>query len=186
MIGCRLTRKWDVAHPREPQSYSLNERVVPDFIEAWSRLDPGYRDVSGEHDRHCSVFDLHKHPRRFADAAIDYRVLADAEFRPAAGTVLGAADYTFFSNFNWSGNNRYVIRNGDYVQIPRSQWPVLPMEEQFDAVLYLSPPLVITFEELSPTLCEDPDYLKMRLDRMALTPFPDQSLQRLCEGLEQE
>ena len=102
------------------------------------------------------------------------------------GTVPGAADYTFFSSFNWSGNNRYVIRNGDYVEIPRSQWRVLPMEEQVDAVLYLGPPSMITFEELSPTLCEDPDYLKMRLDRIALTPFPDQSLQRLCEGLEQE
>ena len=100
--------------------------------------------------------------------------------------MLGATDYTFFSSSNCSGNNRYVIRNRDYVEIPRSQWRVLPMEEQFDAVLYLGPPSVITFEELSPTLCEDPDYLKMRLDRMALTPFPDQSLQRLCEGLEQE
>lgn len=98
------------------------------------------------------------------------------------GTKLGAADWEFFSNFDWPGRSRYVIRNGEFVDIPRSQWRLLPMEDQFDALLYLGQPSAITFSTLPPTVCDDSDYMEMRLGRIALTAFPDQTLQRLCGG----
>lgn len=46
------------------------------------------------------------------------------------------------------------------------------LEGQFDAILYLGPPLSLTMAKLSPTLCSDPDYMAMRLGRLSLIPPP--------------
>jgi hypothetical protein len=46
--------------------------------------------------------------------------------------------------------------------------PPTKMEDQFDAVLYLGPVSSITQSLLSPSLCADAAYTKMRLARMAL------------------
>jgi hypothetical protein len=48
--------------------------------------------------------------------------------------------------------------------------PPTKMEDQFDAVLYLGPVSSITQSLLSPSLCADAEYRKMRLARMALEP----------------
>jgi hypothetical protein len=48
--------------------------------------------------------------------------------------------------------------------------PPTKMEEQFDAVLYLGPVSSITFAEVSPALCADAGYTKMRLARLAISP----------------
>jgi hypothetical protein len=45
-----------------------------------------------------------------------------------------------------------------------------PMEEAFDAVLYLGPPTSITYARFPETLCADADYLQMRRRRLALGP----------------
>jgi hypothetical protein len=42
------------------------------------------------------------------------------------------------------------------------------MEEQFDALLYLGPQSSIRRAQLSPALCADEAYMKMRKARMAL------------------
>jgi hypothetical protein len=44
------------------------------------------------------------------------------------------------------------------------------MEDQYDAVLYLGPVSSITMAEISPSLCADAAYMKMRLGRLALLP----------------
>jgi hypothetical protein len=49
------------------------------------------------------------------------------------GTVLGAADFATYA----SAERRVRIRGDDLIPIPANEWRVLPMEEQFDAVLYL-------------------------------------------------
>jgi hypothetical protein len=78
--------------------------------------------------------------------------------RPAlaltAGTSLGAARFGFYR----------ALGVGDEIR----------MEEQFDAVLYLGPPSSITVRrgEIDPALCADPDYMKMRVNRMALMEPP--------------
>lgn len=48
--------------------------------------------------------------------------------------------------------------------------PPTKMQEQYDAVLYLGPISSITMSQLSPLLCSDAEYSKMRLTRMALWP----------------
>jgi len=65
------------------------------------------------------------------------------------GTVLGAALF-------WPEAGRREVK----------------MEDQFDAVLYLGPPSKMTMSHLPPALCADPEYLRMRLGRLALVPPP--------------
>jgi hypothetical protein len=48
--------------------------------------------------------------------------------------------------------------------------PPTTMEEQYDAVLYLGPVSSITTADISPALCADAGYTKMRLARLALGP----------------
>ena len=48
--------------------------------------------------------------------------------------------------------------------------PPTRMEEQYDAVLYLGPISSITMSQLSPLLCTDAEYSRMRLARMSLGP----------------
>jgi hypothetical protein len=48
--------------------------------------------------------------------------------------------------------------------------PPTQMQDQFDAILYLSPPTAITFSELPKSLCADAEYTRMRLARLARAP----------------
>lgn len=79
------------------------------------------------------------------------------------GSVLGAADFSVY-------NSSISFVNGTVVRAK----PGLRMEEQFDALLYLGPSSNLTFSELPRSRCDDRDYMRMRLGRMALLPrFPD-------------
>jgi hypothetical protein len=42
------------------------------------------------------------------------------------------------------------------------------MDEQFDALLYLGPQSSITRSQLSPSLCADEAYMRMRVGRMEM------------------
>jgi hypothetical protein len=96
------------------------------------------------------------------------------------GTLLGAPDFDDYEN----ASERYVIRGvDDFVPLPRERWAKLRMEEQFDAVLLMGPASAQTSAPISPTLCADPGYIKMRLDRMALVglaPAEAASVKRAC------
>ncbi len=81
------------------------------------------------------------------------------------GTAFGAADFDFFYA---SPMNRVTVTEGKMTPVPREQWRVLRMEDQFDAVLYLGPPSTITVSQLAPSLCIDAHYMKMRLGRIEL------------------
>lgn len=81
------------------------------------------------------------------------------------GTVLGAADFSEFEN----PGQRYRIRgDDDFVPVPRDQWVSRRLEEIVDAILYVGPESGRTTAGISPKLCADPGYVKMRLDRIAL------------------
>ncbi len=81
------------------------------------------------------------------------------------GTVLGAADFSEFEN----PGQRYSIRGeDDFVPIPRDQWVKRPLEDIVDGILYVGPASGRTSAAISRTLCADPGYIKMRLDRIAL------------------
>jgi hypothetical protein len=52
---------------------------------------------------------------------------------------------------------------------PAPGWNTLTMEDEFDAMLYLGPRESLTTAKLPPSLCADPEYVKMRLARLALS-----------------
>jgi hypothetical protein len=89
------------------------------------------------------------------------------------GTVLGAVDVARY----WadSPSTRFTLRDGDHLPIPRQQWRSLRAEDQFDAVLYLGQPSAMTTIEWSPALCADAEYIKDRLERIALAGLPNRS-----------
>ena len=82
------------------------------------------------------------------------------------GTLLGAQDFAVcfpFPVYKFDKNGKIV-----------AQKPTRPlrMEEQFDAVLYVGPKSSITYSSLSPELCRDQAYIKMREARMELFSPP--------------
>jgi hypothetical protein len=80
-------------------------------------------------------------------------------------TRLGMLDSAGF----WSADMpRFAIRDGKPSPLPREQWRVLPMQEMFDALLYLGPSAAITTAKLPAALCADTAYRQMRRDRMLL------------------
>jgi len=91
-------------------------------------------------------------------------------------TVLGAADFSEFGGVS----ERYRIRGeDDFVPIPREQWVSRRLEDIVDAVLYVGPASSRTAAGISPALCADPGYLKMRLERIALMALPSGEADRV-------
>ena len=95
------------------------------------------------------------------------------------GTLLGAADFTFFYP---SDVPRATVQDGKILPILREQWVSLAMEDQFDAVLYLGPPSAMTMSERSPELCDDSTYMEMRRKRLSLVGMEPvlEELERSC------
>jgi hypothetical protein len=76
--------------------------------------------------------------------------------------LLGAKDFAVYYPFAI-----YVKdKNGKFVAQKATR--PLRMEEQFDAVLYVGPKSSITYSGLSPELCRDQAYVKMRTARLEL------------------
>jgi hypothetical protein len=96
------------------------------------------------------------------------------------GTVLGAADFTFYYPSEAMG--RFYIRDGkaDFGagQIPRDQWKTLRAEDQFDAVLVSrARPVPV---RPSPARCADKADIQERLRRATLTGIGVDALKQLC------
>ena len=96
------------------------------------------------------------------------------------GTVLGSADFSEFED----ARERYLIRGeNDFVPLPRERWASRRVEQEIDAVLYVGPASGRTTAPLSPVLCADPNYVKIRLERIALVGLPPGEadiVRRLC------
>ena len=91
------------------------------------------------------------------------------------GTVLGAEDFGFYN----PEVMRVSLRNGkpDFANpIPRDQWRSMPMQDQFDAILYLGPISSITISSLSPSVCNDSAYMAMRAKRSAAVGWAQATL----------
>lgn len=81
------------------------------------------------------------------------------------GTELGAIDFAEFS----PTDARFAVEDGRLVPVPEEEWRSLPIEEQFDALLFLGPRSEMTVRDaLVPEVCADPGYLEMRLQRMEM------------------
>jgi hypothetical protein len=85
-------------------------------------------------------------------------------------TSLGQAPFASF----------YAARTGrDAPAVLGEPWDSLPMQDQFDALLYLGPPDTITLAWLSRERCTDAAYMSMRLARLALVPWGSSQIDRL-------
>lgn len=81
------------------------------------------------------------------------------------GTRLGMRDAAMF----WSTEMpRVAMRDGKPSPLPSEHWRVLPMQDLFDALLYLGPAARITTAKLPAALCADSAYRQMRRYRMLL------------------
>ncbi|WP_114815151.1 hypothetical protein [Paraburkholderia kururiensis] len=78
------------------------------------------------------------------------------------GTPLGEASFaSYYPHAMFTKHDGVTVEI--YVDPIRS--PV--MQEQFDAILYLGPPPALTWSQPSPALSSDPEYIKMRSQRLA-------------------
>jgi len=102
-----------------------------------------------------------------------------------SGTVLGAVD---FGKYSIASLPRATIQNGRIVPIPKEQWRLLPMEDQFDAVLYLGPPAPPGQTSYTRDMCTDRAYLEERLRRLRLGAPPGSAdrLKQYCDGVSQQ
>ncbi|HZR22433.1 MAG TPA: hypothetical protein VFA59_02525 [Vicinamibacterales bacterium] len=90
------------------------------------------------------------------------------------GTRLGAEDVPPL------GLPRVTVQaDGSFVPIPKEKWIAMPMQEQFDAVLYLGPKSTLRERQLSAEVCSDREYIETHLQRMALAALPPFELDRV-------
>jgi len=101
---------------------------------------------------------------------------------PLRGTTLGAKDFASYTPGELGAANRVAVTNGQFVAVPREEWKVMRMEDQFDALLYLGAPASMTSITVPTSLCQDPEFVKRRLQRLTLggPPIEVQNFKRAC------
>ena len=97
------------------------------------------------------------------------------------GTTLGARDFGLYSRGLGDGS-RFGVKGGQLVAVPREEWKMMRMEDQFDALLYLGPPASMTTTTVSAALCADTDFVRRRLERLTRfgPPVEVQNLKKAC------
>jgi hypothetical protein len=97
------------------------------------------------------------------------------------GTTLGASDFAVYDRGPGDGS-RFGVKAGQLVSIPREEWKVMRMEDQFDAFLYLGPPAAMTTTSVPVSLCKDADFVKRRIDRLTRfgPPVEVQNFRKAC------
>jgi hypothetical protein len=97
------------------------------------------------------------------------------------GTTLGASDFAVYDGGLGDGG-RFGAKGGQLVRIPREEWKVMRMEDQFDAFLYLGPPAAMTTTSVPASLCKDADFVKRRIDRLTRfgPPVEVQNFRKAC------
>lgn len=97
------------------------------------------------------------------------------------GTTLGASDFAVYDRGLGDGS-RFGLKAGQLAPIPREEWKVVRMEEQFDALLYLGPPASMTTASVPASLCSDGEFVKRRLDRLTRfgPPVEVQNFRKAC------
>lgn len=96
-------------------------------------------------------------------------------------TTLGAKDFGLFSRGLGDGT-RFGVKSEQLVPVPREEWKMMRMEEQFDALLYLGPPASMTTAAVPAALCADTDFVKRRLERLTRfgPPVEVQNFRKAC------
>jgi hypothetical protein len=104
-----------------------------------------------------------------------------ASWRPMSltlvrGTALGAVDY---SEFDGPASGISSEARMTSCLFPATGGCPAPLEDQVDAILYIGPASSRTTTPLWPTLCADPNYIRMRLDRIAVVGLPQAEAERV-------
>jgi hypothetical protein len=97
------------------------------------------------------------------------------------GTTLGATDFEAYSG-GFGFGARFSVRSGKLVPLERHEWQTMPMEDQFDALLYLGPPSSMTSATIPSALCQDSSFVAERLQRLMrfAPPVEVDNLQKAC------
>jgi hypothetical protein len=112
------------------------------------------------------------------DALMSWRVPSLAVLR---GTTLGAKDFGLYSRGLGDGT-RFGVKGDQLVPVPREEWKMMRMEDQFDALLYLGPPVSMTKATVPAALCADTDFVRRRLERLTRfgPPVEVQNFRKAC------
>lgn len=97
------------------------------------------------------------------------------------GTMLGASDFAVYDRGLGAGS-RFGVKAGQLVPLPREEWKVVRMEDQFDGFLYLGPPATMTSTSVPESLCRDADFVKRRIDRLTRfgPPIEVENFRKAC------
>jgi hypothetical protein len=134
-----------------------------------------------EHDHAIRVFNIWTFLDRnveLPEGVASWRVPSLAVLR---GTTLGARDFALYSRGLGDGM-RFGVKDGQLVPLPREEWKVLRMEDQFDGLLYLGSPSSMTSIRIPATLCQDSEFINARLQRLMrfAPPVEVQNLKKAC------
>jgi hypothetical protein len=112
------------------------------------------------------------------EAIMSWRVPSLAILR---GTTLGAQDFGLYSRGLGDGT-RFGVKGGQLVPVPREEWKMMRMEDQFDALLYLGPPESMTTAAVPAARCADSDFVRRHLDRLTRfgPPVEVQNFRKAC------
>jgi hypothetical protein len=112
------------------------------------------------------------------EGVMSWRVPSLAAVR---GTTLGARDFGLYSRGLGDGS-RFNVRGGQLVAVPREEWKMMRMEDQFDALLYLGPPASMTTATVPAALCADTDFVRRRVERLTRfgPPVEVQNFRKAC------
>ncbi len=96
-------------------------------------------------------------------------------------TTLGLSDFAVHYQGPGEGS-RFRLKAGQLAPIPRAEWKVMRMDEQFDALLYLGPAASMTAPSIPASLCSNADFIKRRLDRLTRfgPPVEVQNFRKAC------
>jgi hypothetical protein len=96
------------------------------------------------------------------------------------GTTWGERDFGLYSRGLGDGS-RFGVKGNQLVTVPREEWKMMRMEDQFDALLFLGPPTSMTTITVPAALCADADFVRRRVER--LTRFgPPGALQNFSKA----
>ena len=112
------------------------------------------------------------------DGVASWRVPSLARLR---GTAWGARDFGLYSRGLGSGS-RFGVKEGQLVPLPKEQWTMMPIEDQFDGLLFLGPPASMTTVAVPAALCQDADFVKRRVERLSrfAPPVETQNFRKAC------
>ncbi len=125
-----------------------------------------------------NIWTLLDRSMQLPEGIMSWRVPSLAALR---GTTLGARDFGLYSRGLGDGS-RFGVKGGQLVAVPREEWKMMRMEDQFDALLYLGPPASMTTTTVPTALCADADFVRRRLERLTRfgPPIEVQNFRKRC------